>query len=146
MNIYIKKASKNDLKKLAEIYVEEFSKAPYNEPWTQEKALNKLKRFSKYCEIWNINYENQLVGFIVINPDQWYPGERIFGEDMAIKSNMQNKGIGTKVFELIFKEYKKRGFKIFMSIQNKNSKAKNLYNRLGILESKTNTLIEKELK
>ena len=146
MNIKLKKASKNDLKKLAEIYVEEFSKAPYNEPWTQEKALNKLEIFSKYCEIWDIKYENQLVGFIIINPNQWCPGEIAFGEEIAIKQEFQNKGIGTKAFEMIFEKYKKRGFKIFMGMENKNSKAKSLYNKIGVQESRTYTIIEKELK
>ena|SRR3989344_3368980 len=146
MRIELKKAVKKDFNILASIYSEEFSKAPYNEPWNLEKALNKLEIFSKYCEIWKIDRNNQLVGFIIINPNQWCPGEIALGEEMAIKSNMQNKGIGTKAFELIFEEYKKRGFKRFMGMENRNSKAKSLYNKLNILKSKDYIVIEKELK
>ena len=146
MNIQLNLATKKDFNELAKIYSEEFSKTPYNEPWTLEKALKKLEIFSKYCDIWNILYENKSVGFIIINPNQWCPGEIAFGEEMAIKSNMQNKGIGTKAFELIFEEYKKRGFKRFMGMQNRNSKAKSLYNKLNILKSKDYIVIEKELK
>ncbi|MBS3084255.1 GNAT family N-acetyltransferase [Candidatus Pacearchaeota archaeon] len=90
-------------------------------------------------------YENKSVGFIIINPNQWCPGEIAFGEEIAIKSEFQNKGIGTKTFEMIFEKYKKRGFKRFMGMENKSSKAKSLYNKIGVKESETYVIIEKEL-
>ena len=145
MNIQLNLATKKDFNELAKIYSEEFSKTPYNEPWTLEKALKKLEIFSKYCDIWNILYENKSVGFIIINPNQWCPGEIAFGEEIAIKSEFQNKGIGTKTFEMIFEKYKKRGFKRFMGMENKSSKAKSLYNKIGVKESETYVIIEKEL-
>jgi len=145
MNIQLNLATKKDFNELAKIYSEEFSKTPYNEPWTLEKALKKLDIFSKYCDIWNILYENKSVGFIIINPNQWCPGEIAFGEEIAIKSEFQNKGIGTKTFEMIFEKYKKRGFKRFMGMENKSSKAKSLYNKIGVKESETYVIIEKEL-
>lgn len=145
MNVIIKEATKKDLHILAQIYAEEFSKAPYNEPWTNEKAIMKLRVFSKYCNIWKILSEKEIVGIIVINPNQWCPGEVIFGEEIAIKKEFQNKGIGKKAIELIFDNYKKKGFKKFMGIENQNSQAKNLYNKLGLIPSKENIIIEKEL-
>lgn len=145
MNVEIKPAVEEDFRELARIYAEEYSKPPYNEPWTLEKGIAKMDVFSRYCDIWKIIYEGELVGFIVLNPYQWCPGEIIFGEEMAIKSEFQNRGVGTVVLEEIFWEYKSRGFKLFQGIQNKNSRAKNLYTRLGILESKGNLIIEKEI-
>jgi aminoglycoside 6'-N-acetyltransferase I len=145
MNVQIKKTASENLGNLAKIYSEEFSKSPYNEPWTKEKAMQKLKIFSNYCDIWSIFYEQQLVGFIVINPSQWFPGEIAFGEEIAIKADMQNKGIGKQVFEQIFEIYKKRGFKTFMGIVNKKAKAKNLYNQITN-ESKDNFVIERSLQ
>ena len=37
----IKKANKKDFSIIAEIYAKEFSKPPYNEPWTKKKAIEK---------------------------------------------------------------------------------------------------------
>jgi len=54
-------------------------------------------------------------------------------------------GIGTKVFEKVFEIYKNRGYKRFMGIVDTDSRAYSLYKKLGILPSKNNTLIEKEL-
>ena len=145
MNIKINLAVRKDFEELSKIYAEEFSKQPYNEPWTNEKAKKKMDIFSMYCDIWKILFEKEIVGLIVINPNQWCPGEVIFGEEMAIKSEMQNKGIGFKALQLIFGEYRKRGFKKFMGLENKNSRARNLYNRIGTLPSKEYIIIEKEL-
>ncbi len=146
MKTEIKRAKPEDFKEIAQIYSEEFSKPPYNEPWTQEKAIQKIKLFSKYCEIWIVMQDKVLVGFIVINTNWFCPGEFVFGEELAIKSEFQNQGIGTEAINFILGEYKKRGFKKLLGIENRNSRAKNLYDRLGIQESKENIIIEKELK
>ena len=45
MDTQIEIANKGDYEEMAEIYKSEFSKPPYNEPWTLEKALNKIEIF-----------------------------------------------------------------------------------------------------
>jgi len=35
----LKQAEKEDFKEIAKIYAEEFSKEPYNDPWTKEKGI-----------------------------------------------------------------------------------------------------------
>ena len=59
MKIQIIKSRKEDYKELAEIYKTEFSKPPYNEPWTKKKAIKKINIFSKYCDIWKIIYNKK---------------------------------------------------------------------------------------
>jgi predicted N-acetyltransferase YhbS len=144
--VEIKKANRGDFKKIAEIYSSSFSEEPYLEPWTNKKALKKIKLLSKYCEIWKALDKKEIVGFIAINPNQFYPGRVAFGEEMAVKENFRNKGIGSDILKEIFKIYSDRGFEIFNGISNKKSKAFKLYKRLEILESKDNILIERKLK
>ena len=74
------------------------------------------------------------------------PGEVAFGEEFVIKKDFQNKGIGTQVQKEIFKIYKEMGFKRFIAIANKNSKAIELYKKLEILPSKEDILIERKLQ
>ena len=145
MKITLSKSKKEDLKEIAKIYMKEFSKAPYNETWTPQKAIFKISSFQKLSELYTIKANNKVIGFIVINPTFMCPGDVAFGEEFAIKEEFQNKGIGTWTLNEIFRIYKKKGFKTFMGIANKKSKAFKLYKKLGILESKNNTLIEKQL-
>jgi len=141
----LKTSIKEDFVTLAEIYKEEFSKPPYNEDWTKEKTLFKINKFSEEKELYSIFSEGEIVGFIVIDPNFMCPGEVAFGEEIAITERYQRKGIGTEVFEKIFKIYKERGFKKFVGIKNLSSKANNLYPRLGLVQSKTDVIIEKKL-
>ena len=142
----IRKAKKENFKEIAKIYAEAFSEPPYGESWTNTKALKQINRFSKYCYIWEILYEKILVGFIVINPNFWFPGKFCFVEDIAIKKEFRGKGIGTKVLNNILGIYKKRGFKKLIMITNIKSRAYKLYKKIGILPSKEDILIERSLK
>ena len=146
MNPILKKSKKEDYKKLAEIYMEEFSKPPYNEPWTKKKAIEKIKRFLKYYDVWKIIYNKKIIGFVSVNPHWFFPGKYAFVEDIAIKKEFQKKGIGTFVINEIFKIYKQKGFEYLMGVANTKSRAIKLYKKLKILPSKDNLFIERKLK
>ncbi len=145
MKLTLKKANKKDLPIISKIYMEEFSKPPYNEPWTMKKALGKMKFFDKFYDLYTIKLDNKIAGFICINPLFMCPGEVAFGEEIAIKEEFQNKGVGTRVINEIFAIYKKRKFKRFMGIADTEGKVINLYKKLGFNPSKKDILIEKEL-
>lgn len=145
MELKLEKSSEEEFEKIAKIYETEFSKPPYNESWTIKMAQNKIKFFAEFYDLYSIKKDDETIGFIVINPNFMCPGEVAFGEEMAIRADMQNKGIGTWTFNEIFKIYKERGFKKFMGIANVESKAFKLYNKIEILPSKKDVLIEKKL-
>lgn len=145
MEFKLEIAKQEDFKKISEIYKESFSEEPYNENWTNEKALEKINNFSKYCDIYRISIKKEIIGFIIINPNQWLTGEIAFGEEIAIKKNFRDKGIGSEVLNKIFEIYKSKGYKKFMGVSNKKSKAINLYKKIGLESDKENVLISKDL-
>jgi aminoglycoside 6'-N-acetyltransferase I len=145
MELSLDKSIKEELKELAQIYMTEFSKPPYKEDWTIEKAVEKMEFFLEFYDLFTVKVDGKLVGFICINPKFMCPGEVAFGEEVAIKEEFQGKGVGTWVFGEIFKIYKEKGFKRVMGIADVNAKVFKLYKKLGILPSKENVLIEKEL-
>jgi len=146
MEIKLKKAKRKNFRKISKIYMESFSEPPYNEKWTSKIVLDKIKLFSRYCDIWEIWYEKQLAGFFVINPSWWCSGEIIFGEELAIDKKFRKKGIGTYVLKEIFKIYKKKGFKKYMGIVNNASNAIGLHKKVGAYKNKYDLLMEAELK
>ena len=140
------KANLKDFETIAEIYMEAFSQPPFNEPWTRKQVLDKVKIFSKYCEIWKITDDKKIIGFVIINPNQWYPGKFAFGEEMAIKKEYRGRGIGTKMMKEILEIYEKRGFEFFRGFGNKEAKSFKLWEKLGVKESDRNVLIMRKLK
>jgi ribosomal protein S18 acetylase RimI-like enzyme len=145
-NVDIYKAKKKNFKEIAEIYAEGFSEFPYNDPWDFKTALNKIKIFAKYCDIWEIVYENKLVGFIIINPNHWFPGKFCFVENFGIKKEYRGKSIGRVVIKSMMIIYKERGFEYFMGLANKQSRAFKLWESLGIKEDENGKVISKRLE
>ena len=143
MNPKITKTKKRELPAISKIYKAEFSKPPYNEKWTPGKIKSKMKFFYKFYEMYTIKYDKEIIGFVVINPNFMCPGDVAFGEEIAIKSDYQNKGIGTKVIKTMFEIYRKRGFKKFIGIAASNSKPLKLYKKIGLIPSKSDVLVEK---
>lgn len=145
-NIQIEKARIWDYRKIAKIYMDEFSKPPYNDPWTLKTALNKIKIFSRYCDIWKIVLEHkEIIGFVIINPHHWYSGKFCFVENMAIKEEFKGRNIGTCIIKSIMISYKKQGFETLMGISNNNSRAFTLWESLGWKEDKYAKVISRRL-
>jgi len=146
MKLKLVESKKEEIPIIAEIYKTEFSKPPYNEPWTIRKAVDKMRFFIKYYDLYTIKADKEIVGFICVNPLFMCPGEVAFGEELAIKEEFQNKGIGTWTLKEIFEIYRKKGFKRFMGVLEEGARVVSLYNRLNIKPSKKYKLIEKKLK
>lgn len=142
----LKLTKENDIGEIAKIYMQEFSKPPYKEQWTLRKAIDQIALYYRNYDLYSIFVGNTIVGFIAVNSKFMCPGEVAFGEEIAIKDEYQNRGIGTFVFNEIFKIYKQKGYKRFLGIANKNSQANNLYRKLGLYQSNDYVLIEKRLR
>lgn len=145
MRIKLEKTKSGEIKDIAPFYAKEYRKPPYNENWTIKKAIDRLKFFKKFNDLYSIKLRRELVGFVTVNPNFMCPGEIAYGEELVIKEQFQGKGIGTIVIKKILKIYKKRGFKRFLGISDIKSKAFKLYKKLGILPSRRDILIEKKL-
>ena len=110
MKSTLSKTKRFELKTISQIYLEEMSKPPYNEKWTLRKAKEKMKFFLKFYDLYTIQVEKEIIGFIVINPKFMCPGEVAFGEELVIKESFQKKGIGKEIMEKIIKIYKEKKF------------------------------------
>jgi len=144
-NIKVKKAEERDFKRIAELYKQGFSEEPYNEPWTFEKALDKIKLFESYCDIYVALLEENVVGFIIVNSNQWFPGEVVFIEEIVVERDFRKNGVAKKFIRNIEEIYKEKGYKELILISNKKSKAYEIWKKLGFSENNENILINKKL-
>ena len=65
----IRKATKKDLKKIAEIFRIESAKKPYLQKRNRKKALDKIKEYFKNEDIYISILNNKIAGFIIVNID-----------------------------------------------------------------------------
>src|SRR5690554_644477 len=96
---------------------------------TDEESLNDLTSWTKEGhKIYFIIYSNEKVGFVHL-------GSRGAGmdwlEDLFVRPEFQNRGIGTKAIELIEEIVKEYSISLYIEAAARNEKAIKLYRKLG---------------
>jgi|SRR3989344_6020347 len=142
----IRKATKKDLKKIAEIFRIESAKKPYLQKRNRKKALDKIKEYFKNEDIYISILNNKIAGFIIVNIDTTEK-KKLFIIELWIKKEYQRKGIGKTLVRFIEKMYKKKGIKLFKLVANKKKGgAFNFYRKLKYNENKDLVFMDKKLK
>jgi len=142
----IRKARKEDLKKIDEIFREEYSKFPYNEKWTKEKSLTKLKEYLKYNLIFVIENSKGILGFLIGHIDIWDKGNEGFIDEVVVSRKFQGKGYGKLLMNFIIKYFDRKNCKNLRLMSNPKSIAFKIYKKMGFNKSKNLIYMTKKLK
>ena len=141
----IRKATKKDYKRIAEIYELCFTEKEYGETWTQKMALKKLNLLSKYCDIFVTIEDKKIIGFVAVNPTKWYIGRFADIEEIGIHPEYQDNGYGKKLLKFIEDYYKKKNYSYLIFMSNKDTTAYKQYKKMKYAEDKNGALFVKKL-
>lgn len=86
------------LEEAAIIFTDVFSSDPWNEPWSLHSSYKRLLDISNtlgYIGIGYFNSNNQMIGFIVGNAEQWADSMNFSINEICVLTNVQTNGIGT---------------------------------------------------
>jgi len=100
----IRLLSEKDLEEVAKVFTRVFSSEPWNEPWSFETSYKRLLDISQtpgYIGIGYFDSNNQLIGFLVGNEEQWADGKRFYINEICVLANIQKKGIGTSLLHYL---------------------------------------------
>jgi ribosomal protein S18 acetylase RimI-like enzyme len=97
----IKPVREEDLPRCAQLYAEIFNSPPYQEKWTYEKALARLREFWRDCSFGCFVAEQQgrVVGFAFCSYHTWWSGRVMRIEELGVDFRLQRHGIGTTLLE-----------------------------------------------
>ncbi|MED1607845.1 GNAT family N-acetyltransferase [Cytobacillus kochii] len=86
----------NDLTKCSETFIEVFNDEPWNDEWTFTKAKKYLLSFYQTPGFLGVlAVENdEIIGFILGVKRVWWSGDEFFINEMCVKTQSQNNGIG----------------------------------------------------
>lgn len=144
--VRIRKAKKENLKSIADVFRIEYGKRPYNEKWNEKDCLKRVKQYFKHSKIAVLEVDDKVSGFIMYDLYLWYDGLRGYIQEIAIFKEHQGKGYGRKLIDYFENVCKKKGItKISLHSHNK-SKAFKIYNKLGFKEDKTLVYMIKKLR
>jgi len=137
MDFKISKCSGSDLKQCVPIFIKVYAKSPYNEHWSKNDAVKRLKSVYKgnktYC--FTAKLDNQVIGFILGRDYQWYDGKRVFLEELVVSEEFRRKGVGTLLWNAFENRLKSRGVVLVQGLVNSNSTATRFYKKISLGES-----------
>jgi aminoglycoside 6'-N-acetyltransferase I len=139
----IRKAKKEDLKEIAEIFRIESAKKPYNTKFTSVSVFKDILELSKKDLYVAIN-EEKIIGFIashVIISDK----SQSYIDELWIKSDYQKKGIGGMLLDFVENIYIGKNVKKIRLVARRKTVAYGFYKKLKYRDHKDLVFMEKKL-
>jgi len=142
----IRKAREKDLKRVSEFLRLEFSEKPYNEKWTEESSLIKIKECYELYDIYVAVLNKRIVGAIISSLEFWYVGNNGWIEYLVVGRAFQGKGIGKLLIKKIEEDYRGRGAVSIYLMAFKKSPAYKFYKRIGYKNRRKLAVFQKRLR
>lgn len=142
----IRKATKKDLKKIANIMRIEYGKPPYNEKWSKESSLIIIKKYFKRHVIFVLEIEKIVEGFIIGRITLEDYGNQGYVSELIVSNKSQGKGYGKSLIKK-FEQYseKNKARKIGL-MANQKAKAFKIYKKLGFKKLGDFAYMSKKIK
>jgi aminoglycoside 6'-N-acetyltransferase I len=132
-----------DIRRCAEVFVEVFGRAPWNEKWEIADALMRLE------ELWHtpgfygvIAYEDEgavppgsserMLGFAMGYTEQWKQGRHFYLKEMCVVPHRQRSGIGTAILEALYQGLVAMGVEAIYLLTLRDSPAAVFYEKSGL--------------
>lgn len=142
----IRKATKKDIREIAKLMLEEFSKPPFNERTTISSVIKSLNFYFKVGKAFVAIEDKKIVGIVVFKVEQWWDGPVILIEDLAVKEDFKKHGIGKKLTDTVESHGKKIKAKAVSFATNSKSSAVKFYTKHGYIIEKNRVFMRKKLK
>ncbi|GEM_PF-1177636 len=140
----IRKAKRDDLKEVVDIFIIENKKKPYSLKWNKKIATNDFRDVIKKKEMWVGLVDSKLVGFIWAGVTS-YDNKILYVSELWVKESFQGCGFGKNLLSVVEKYYKSKGVKLVRLTTNQKAKAFGFYKKLNYKSSKELILLEKKL-
>ncbi|AIF65635.1 GCN5 family acetyltransferase [Terribacillus saccharophilus] len=129
----IRLCTENELKACSDTYAKVFNEAPWNEAWTAETAFSYLINFYRTPGFTGIvAVENEeVIGFLFGVKRKWWSGDEFFINEMCVRADQQNKGIGKTLMEYLVET---TDADMISLLTDRGLPAENFYKRNGFKE------------
>tara|TARA_Y100000310_G_scaffold332313_1_gene407651 strand:- start:57 stop:485 length:429 start_codon:yes stop_codon:yes gene_type:complete len=141
--VKIRKARKEDLKEISEIFRRESNKKPYFQGWTKRTALSNVSKSLKEEDVHVVMINGEIIGFITISLNE---KKDVYIGELWLKSKYQRKGIGRLLMEFIEEKYRKKGSKLIKLTAKKKAYAVKFYKKLNYKIDREYVRMIKKLK
>lgn len=136
MNTVLKELNRNDLPEIMNLFRETFTGPPWNEDWQDEQLENYLRDLTEVRTpvILGMYADDILTGVSIGNIRHWCGGTEYHIEELFIRRDMQNRGLGTQFLQMIEEYLKERNIRQIFLITDRNMPACEFYRTHGFTE------------
>lgn len=145
-NMKIEKATKKNIGEIGKLMKEELSKPPFNENDSLKSVLKSLIFYYKNGEIYFTKEDNEIIGLLVFQIEQWWEGPVIILQDLVVKRKSQKHNVGKDLMKFIEGYAINKKVKRIYFETNKKSPAVNFYKRLGYKINKDRLSMSKKIR
>ncbi|MBH1940264.1 GNAT family N-acetyltransferase [Mobilitalea sibirica] len=141
------KMENEDLKEYAKLYVGVFNAPPWDDQWTIETAYKRLYDISNTSGFIGYKYveDGEIKGSIMGNLEQWYEGFHYNLKEMFVATQLQGKGIGSKLLMELEKELKASDVNTVYLFTSKGDLTSHFYSNNGYEEIQSMVMMGKSI-
>lgn len=121
------------IQEYAILFRDVFNGEPWNDKWNLESASKRITTMLDTTTFFGMemNVEDQLVGIIWGQEEQWYDGLHFQIQEFCISSLHQGKGIGTRLLNVFVEELKKKRIEHIYLQTSKGELTEGFYKKRG---------------
>lgn len=138
----------DDLIKCTETFIEVFNDEPWNDKWTFTQAKKYLSDFYHtpgFLGILAVENE-EILGCILGVNKAWWSGDECFVNEMFVKQQKQNKGIGKALLNYLIKELDNLNISNITLLTDRGIPAEEFYKNNGFEEIERIVFLHKNIK
>lgn len=117
-----------------------FSKPPWNDEWTNETAIEWLAEtvhspsFLGYVAV-DESWDNPIIAAILGRSRSWWKGKEFNIDEFFVRTDLQGRGIGTKLLEFAEQDLGSRGIHKVVLLSSLHAPAFEFYRKRGYQEN-----------
>ena len=142
----IRTATKKDIGEIAKLMLEEFSKPPFNEKTTINSVIKSLNFYFKIGKAFVAIEDKVIIGIVVFKVEQWWKGQVILIEDLAVKESFKKQGVGKSLTDKVEDYAKEIKAKSVSFTTHKKSSAVKFYTKQGYKIERNILFMRKKVK
>lgn len=137
----------SDIDGCSSLFAQVFSSAPWGEEWTQDLAFKRLSYFYETKGFLGVVAEEEgVVGFALGNIEPFYFGSMFYLREMCVESDLQRKGVGSKILDRLDAELANLQVKRVYLATDRTIPAATFYQGKGFVHSEELGFYAKEIK
>ncbi len=147
MDLELRELVKNDIPKVASVYVEAYAEEDWNEKWICKDAEQRIYEIisSPQCQGGICLLKGKVIGCVLFEILTWHTGKQLEIKEIFVNPQYHRQGIGQKLLEYAERAGIDMGVSELFLWTNKSKTLINFYSKMGYQENcKTMQFIKKK--